>query len=501
MFPNLPGWALEIAGVSPGDERQLSGIEGINLPLNRARLAGFLSEFADDRDIADLLALDVIGATAGLPLTSTGLAESFPSLGLRPFRLWEYAWLYRILNLSAGGVRVLDLGGPATHLTLLAALAGCRVTTIDINSDFVAAARECAQALKIGSLDPLVGDMRDLSAFSSDSFDVVVSCSVLEHLTGGDQEIALREMARVVKPGGLVGLTFDFGPSAAGANVYLPPPHDPPPDAAKAVHRFAQGGLLPVGNNFTEDPVAGCLFHNDSIRYTVASLFLAKPPAPTIERPKPRPQGRSVLASLQVENAPYRFYSTASRLGISLVQAEANRVAAEERLIELGLKEKALADLRAQLQQSFERANSLEAAAAERLTGLHAKDAALADLRAQLQQSIERANSLEAAAAERLTALHAKDSSITSLETTAAERLAALRTKEELIVSLETATVQHLAALRAAEAAVSEVRAELRRTQSDLKEIKHRFKTEGIREYLYRRFRRQHGDDGPTVLK
>ena len=459
MFPNLPAWALEIAGFSVGDALQVSEIDGINLPLNRARLAGFLSEFADDRDIADLLTLDVIGATAGLPVSSTGLAESLPSLVLRPFRLWEYAWLYRILNLSAGGVRVLDLGGPATHLTLLAALAGCRVTTIDINSDFVAAARECAQALKIGSLDPRVGDMRDLSAFSSDSFDVVVSCSVLEHLTGGDQEIALREMARVVKPGGLVGLTFDFGPSAAGANVYLPPPHDPPPNAAEAVHRFTQGGLVPLGNDFTEDPVPGCLFHDDSIRYTVASLFLAKPPAPPIERPKPKPQGRSVLASLQVENAPCRFYRTASRLEISLVQAEANRVAAEERLIELGLKEKALGDFHSQLQQAFERANSLEAAADERLTGLHAKDAALADLRSQLQQSIERAN------------------------------------------SLETAAVQHLAALQAAEAAASGVRGELRRTQSDLKELKHRFETEGVREYMYRRFRRQHGDDSSTVLK
>jgi len=332
MFPNLPAWALEMAGVSNGDERQPSELDGINLPLNRARLAKFLTEFADDQDVADLLTLDAQGSTAGMPFSSTGLAESLPSLVLRPFRLWEYAWLYRTLNLSAGGVSVLDLGGPATHLTILAAIAGCRVTTLDINSEFVAAASECARELRIASLDARVGDMRDLSAFPNDSFDVIVSCSVLEHLTGHDQEIALKEAARVLRPGGIAGLTFDFGSSAAGANVYLPPPHDPPSDAAEALRRFVQGGLVLVGNPFAEDPVPGCLFHHESIRYTVASLFLAKPPVPAIGIPQPAHAAHSVLGALRIPNLPCRFYRTASRLQNSLQQGEAYRIAAEERL-------------------------------------------------------------------------------------------------------------------------------------------------------------------------
>jgi len=332
MFPNLPAWALEMAGVSNGDERQPSELDGINLPLNRARLAKFLTEFADDQDVADLLTLDAQGSTAGMPFSSTGLAESLPSLVLRPFRLWEYAWLYRTLNLSAGGVSVLDLGGPATHLTILAAIAGCRVTTLDINSEFVAAARECARELRIASLDARVGDMRDLSAFPNDSFDVIVSCSVLEHLTGHDQEIALKEAARVLRPGGIAGLTFDFGSSAAGANVYLPPPHEPPPDAAEALRRFMQGGLVLLGNHFAEDPVPGCLFHHESIRYTVASLFLAKPPVPAIGIPQPAHAAHSVLGALRIPNLPCRFYRTASRLQNSLQQGEAYRIAAEERL-------------------------------------------------------------------------------------------------------------------------------------------------------------------------
>jgi SAM-dependent methyltransferase len=328
MFPDLPAWALEMAGVSNGDESQPSELHGINLPLNRARLARFLAEFADDRGVGDLLTLDVQGSTAGMPFSSTGLAESLPSLVLRPFRLWEYAWLYRTLNLSAGGVSVLDLGGPATHLTILSAIAGCRVTTIDINSEFVAAARECARELQIDSLDARVGDMRDLAAFPNDSFDVIVSCSVLEHLTGNDQEIALREMARVLRPGGMVGLTFDFGSAAPGANVYLPPPHDPPPGAAEALRRFSQGGLEPVGNPFAEDPVPGCLFHHESIFYTVASLFLAKPPVPVIGIPPPARAAASVLGALRIPDLPRRFYRTVSRLQ----HFDAYQTAAEERL-------------------------------------------------------------------------------------------------------------------------------------------------------------------------
>jgi 2-polyprenyl-3-methyl-5-hydroxy-6-metoxy-1,4-benzoquinol methylase len=363
MSLNLPPWALEIARVSNADALQPPEIDRINLPLNRVRLARFLTEFADDQDVADLLTFDVLCATAGLPINSTGLAEVLPSLVLRPFRLWEYFWLYRTLNLSAGGVRVLDLGGPATHLTLLAALAGCRVTTLDINAQFVTAAQECARELQMASLDARVGDMRDLSAFPNETFDVVVSCSVLEHLTGDDQETALREMARVLRPGGLIGLTFDFGPSAAGANVYLPPPHDPPPDAAEALRRFTQGGLVPVGNRFAEDPVPGCLFIHDTVRYTVASLFLAKPPVPTIGIPQPKQASGSVLNALRIPCPPFRFYRTVFGLENSLQQGRANGVAAEERLTELELKEAAL-------QQAIVRANSLEAAIAERLTAI-----------------------------------------------------------------------------------------------------------------------------------
>ncbi len=311
MPPVLPAWALEMAWVSEGEDGLTPTIDGINLVLNRMRMATFLAEFADDKDVRDLLTLDVLGTMAGLPLSSTGAQETTPSLAMRPFRIWEYVWLYQSLGLSAGGLKVLDLGGPASHLSLLAAFAGCHVTSVDINPAFVQAAHECARALNLTTLDTRVGDMRDLSAFADESFDAVVCCSVLEHLTAQDQEVALREAARVLKPGGLAGLTFDFGVGAPGANEHLPPPHDPPQSSTEALRRYSQGGLVPVGNPFTEDPISGSLFHHASIGYTVASLFLAKPPAPEVRTPRCEPAG-SRLGKLIIQDLPYRLHKYAS---------------------------------------------------------------------------------------------------------------------------------------------------------------------------------------------
>lgn len=363
MFPELPAWAREMAWVSDDDAALPSETDGINVVLNRVRLAAFLCRFAEDKDVRDLLALDVLGAAIGLPLSSTGAPESAPDLALRPFRIWEYAWLYKSLGLSAGGMNVLDLGGPASHLSILAAIAGCRVTSVDINPVFVHAAQECARGLGLNSLDAQVGDMCDLSAFSGGQFDVVMCCSVLEHLTAQDQTTALREVARVLKSGGSVGLTFDFGIGAPGANEHLPPPHDPPPSAIEALRRYQQGGLVQVGNPFSEDPISGSLFRHESVGYLMASLFLAKPPIPQIQAPRCEARG-SVLEHLVIRDLPYRIHR-------HLSSADGLRARLEAQVAE---KEAAL--------------TVLEQAAAERLATMHDKDQANAQLRSQLDRAL-----------------------------------------------------------------------------------------------------------------
>src|SRR5206468_1486062 len=119
-----------------------------------------------------------------------------------------------------------------------------------------------------------VGDMRDLGRFASCCFDRVISCSVLEHLTCVDQKQAVAEMARVLAPGGLIGITFDYGPPAPGANRYLPPPHEPPQSVAEVRERFVHSGLVEIGGGL-EEPVPGSLFSADKVSYTIGVLMLA----------------------------------------------------------------------------------------------------------------------------------------------------------------------------------------------------------------------------------
>jgi SAM-dependent methyltransferase len=362
-----------MATVSAEDEVLPSAIDGANLVLNRLRLAAFLAEFAEDRDVGDLLALDVMGAAAGIPLSSTGLAEDTPGLATRPFRIWEYVWLYKSLKLSEGRRRVLDLGGPASHLSVLAALAGCQVTTVDINPVFVHAARECAEALGLSTLEARVGDMRDLSELPAESFDVVVCCSVLEHLTAADQEIAVREMARVLKTAGMIGLTFDFGLAASCSNEHLPPPHDPPPNSGEALRRYLQPGLVLAGNPFAEDPISGSLFRNGAVSYTVASLFLGKTPLEEFRVPKSE-SGAPIVNRSRVEALPYRIFKSASSQSAVLHGLRA----------EIGVLHAICAERLAAMDEKDQRAAMLEQAAAERLAAMHEKDRVINLLQAEL---------------------------------------------------------------------------------------------------------------------
>ncbi len=98
--------------------------------------------------------------------------------------------------------QVLDVGcGTGALLAALAAAApGVRLVGIDASPEMLAVAR--------GKLAPAV-DLRVAWAedvpYGDATFDAVVSCSVLHYLR--EPMAALREMARVVKPGGRLVIT------------------------------------------------------------------------------------------------------------------------------------------------------------------------------------------------------------------------------------------------------------------------------------------------------
>ncbi len=104
------------------------------------------------------------------------------------------------------GMSVLDCGcGPGTITQGIArAVAPGNVIGCDLEPGMVARAAALAEDADLPNLSFQVGNILDLP-FEDNTFDAVVSCAVTEHLS--EPVKAMSELGRVVKPGGIVGIT------------------------------------------------------------------------------------------------------------------------------------------------------------------------------------------------------------------------------------------------------------------------------------------------------
>ena len=113
-----------------------------------------------------------------------------------------YAWVQRYLaHRVQAGAEVLSVGcGPGVILREVSRLHGSiRATGIDVSAERVQEAKRKNRG--IPQVDFVRGDAQAME-FPSDRFDLVYSRMLLEYLK--DKEGAVREMARVCKPGGTV---------------------------------------------------------------------------------------------------------------------------------------------------------------------------------------------------------------------------------------------------------------------------------------------------------
>lgn len=97
------------------------------------------------------------------------------------------------------GARILDAGsGTGANLRLLSALGFTRVTGLDLSPEAI---RHCAEK-GLGRVE-----LADVCAlpFPDGSFDLVLATDIIEHVE--DDALALRELRRVMKPGGHLLLT------------------------------------------------------------------------------------------------------------------------------------------------------------------------------------------------------------------------------------------------------------------------------------------------------
>lgn len=132
------------------------------------------------------------------------------------------------------GERVLDIATGSGNAALAAARRRCAVTGIDYVPALLACARERAAAERL-ELDLREGDAEHLP-FADASFDVVLSTFGV--MFAADQEQAARELLRVCRPGGRIGLACWTPEGFVGQWFRLSAGHAPPPPGAKPPLRW-----------------------------------------------------------------------------------------------------------------------------------------------------------------------------------------------------------------------------------------------------------------------
>jgi SAM-dependent methyltransferase len=130
------------------------------------------------------------------------------------------------------GTRLLDAGCGAGLLALLASLRGAQVTALDAAPTLLAVVRE-----RVPAADVREGDLEALP-FPDASFDAVTAVNSIFY--AADMSVAMRELARVVCPGGRVVITA-WGPpdrSEVLTDLFskVGPLMPPPPPGSSPAH-------------------------------------------------------------------------------------------------------------------------------------------------------------------------------------------------------------------------------------------------------------------------
>jgi ubiquinone/menaquinone biosynthesis C-methylase UbiE len=127
-----------------------------------------------------------------------------------PRYLWSYVRIIEVLNLKRG-MRVFDAGGASSPIVFYYGKKGIEIVTMDLQKSLVENTKKVAS--KMGwKITAIEGDMTETS-FPDNYFDAIFSIAVLQVLPNEIKVKAMKEFARILKPGGIIGLVFDFGES------------------------------------------------------------------------------------------------------------------------------------------------------------------------------------------------------------------------------------------------------------------------------------------------
>ena len=127
--------------------------------------------------------------------------------------------------------KVLDVGCGTGVVAITARREGATVSGLDLTPELLAVAKENAALAGVDDIAWREGDVEALP-YGDGEFDVVLS--QFAHMFAPRPEVAIREMLRVLKGGGIVAFhtwppELMFGRVFALVTRYMPPPADPKP--------------------------------------------------------------------------------------------------------------------------------------------------------------------------------------------------------------------------------------------------------------------------------
>ena len=129
-----------------------------------------------------------------------------------PIRKLEYSYMIKSCeNFLVSGMKTLDVGCGVTPVARWFASKGCHAYGIDVDENTIKYLQNSKSYLHDPKINFSCQDMTSLN-FNDNTFDLVTSISVLEHLRHPSDSKAISEMLRVLRPGGLLVMTVDYEP-------------------------------------------------------------------------------------------------------------------------------------------------------------------------------------------------------------------------------------------------------------------------------------------------
>jgi len=260
-------------GTTPPDASKLASLNGL---INRCVefFAGRLSiEMHPDEQTALVCGIEQ-------RLDYQPLPEAADDARLPWFLYWEICWVLRTLGEKVTSEsRVLDAGGSGSLFSCYLSSMGTEVHAIDLNPKLKKLGSKIQEKMGF-NIHSYSMDMCELE-FPDEFFDHAFSICVFEHLDIEIKRKSLAEIARCLKPGGVLGITFDYKTPAPGIAGYGKDPR--PRNQLKNIadiHRslLSHPAFELMGNQDFQDNGKSYLIHPKygDAPYTFGAVFLRK---------------------------------------------------------------------------------------------------------------------------------------------------------------------------------------------------------------------------------